>query len=111
MFHNCDKAVRDDSYMNLDTNKIFIESIELLDVKMLFDPLEEHFHSPSMFVNESDLFSRKQQIVGIEDEGPLTLFVIERHPAKNLRILFCCFIYSEPNTLVTYYSNDRVVVV
>ena len=80
MLDNCDQAVCDDSYINLDTNSIFVESIELLDVKMLFDPLEEQFHSSSMFVKESDLFSRNRQIVGVEDEGPLTLFVIEHHP-------------------------------
>ena len=53
--------------MNLDTNSIFVESIELLDVKMLFDPLEEKFYSPSVFVKESDLFSINRQIVGLED--------------------------------------------
>lgn len=55
---NRDQTIRNDSDMNLDTDSILVKSIELLDVKMLFDPLEEKFHSLSIFVKESDLFCR-----------------------------------------------------
>ena len=104
MLDNRDQTVRNDSDMNLDTDSILVKAIELLDVEMLFDSLEEKFHSPSIFVKESDLICRNRQIVGIEDECPLILFVIEHHSAKHLRILFCCFINSKSNSLVTHYS-------
>jgi hypothetical protein len=41
MLDNRDQTVRNDSDMNLDTDSILVKAIELLDVEMLFDPLEE----------------------------------------------------------------------
>ena len=64
-----------------------------------------------MFIKESDIFSRYRQIVGIENEGSLMLFVMIYHSAENLRILFSCLTDSKPNALVAHYSSLGIGIV
>ena len=45
MFNDGDEAVSYDSDMYLDSDSILIVSVELLDMKMLFDPFEELMRS------------------------------------------------------------------
>ena len=105
MFDDCHEAIRYDSNMNLDSDSILIVAVKLFHMKMLLDPFEEQFDPPSIFIKESDIFCRYRQIVGIENEVPLMLFVVIYHSAEILRILFGCFINSEPDALVTHYTS------
>ena len=53
---------------------------------MLFHPLEEKFHSPSVFVEQSHLLGCDLKVVSVKDKCPVAVMVIENHTAKLDRI-------------------------
>jgi len=56
MFNDTNETVRDDSDMNLDTDGIFAFAPEGLNLEMLFNPFEEQFDLPPVFIKECKLF-------------------------------------------------------
>src|SRR5574344_495688 len=78
---------------------------------MLFDPLEEQFNSPSIFIKESDCFSSYRQVVRVEDKSAGAFNIIEHDPAEDLGITLMGKVSRKLNQLVGKYPGIRVVVI
>ena len=70
MFNDTNETVRDDSDMNLDTDGIFAFAPEGLNLEMLFNPFEEQFDLPPVFIKECKLFidSVITESIGLGDD-------------------------------------------
>ena len=64
MLDNRHKAVGCDGSTDLNSNGIPRSTPELLDLKMLFQPLEEKFNLPSVLVEVGNLQGRKVECIG-----------------------------------------------
>ena len=87
MLDNRHKAVGCDGSTDLNPDGILCSAPELLDFKMLFQPLEEKFNLPSVFVEVGNLQGRKVESIG--KEGELTpLFLIVELDQPELLLIF-----------------------
>ena len=103
MFNNCNQAISANSYIYLYPYSVLRLSPKSSDSKMLFYPLEEQFHLPSVFVKEYNLFGRENEVVGIECECPIQIRDISYDSSDSIRIIHCIAFSDKPNDLVIKY--------
>lgn len=87
MFNNRNQAISADSYIYLYPYGVLRLSPESSDPKMLFYPLEEQFHLPSVFVKEYNLFGQEDEVVSIECECPIQIRDISYDSSDSIRII------------------------
>ena len=87
---NCNSTICDDCDISLYSNSIFRIPSKRLNTQMSIHPLEEGFHSSSIFIQKSNILSLKKEIIGIVSESSLQFwFVI--NPVHALYIMHRCF--------------------
>ena len=70
---DCNEAVCDDGDMNLYPDSILCVTPERLDLEMLFNPLEEKLHLPTVAVKQGNVLGREVEVVGVVDERLLKI--------------------------------------
>lgn len=103
MFNNRNQAISADSHIYLYPYGILRLSPKSSDTQVLFYPLEEQFHLPSVFVKEYYLFGREDEVVGIECECPIQIRNISYYSSDSIRIILCIALSNKPNGLVFKY--------
>ena len=87
MFNDGNETVGDDGDMNLYAHCIFGFSPETLDLEVLFDPFEEQFHLPPIFIEQGDVLCTEVEVVRIVDEASMKLWRIIDNSSDNTGIL------------------------
>ena len=83
-----DEDVDRDGNPDLRLHRVLRRAVELLDPKMLLDPLEEEFrHLPAAFVERADGGGRKRQVVGDEDQRLAGLGVLEADAPQKFGVI------------------------
>ena len=88
MLHNGNQTVGTDGRVNLYSNGVLSSAPELLDFKMLLEPLEEQLYLPTILVEVGNLQCGQFCGIGQEHKLSLLLLVIESHEPQILRIAF-----------------------
>ena len=101
MFDDTKEAICDDGNMYLNTDSVLGLSPKDLDAKMLFDPFEEQFDLPPVFIKESNVFSFKIEVVCVVGEGTSELWRIVNNTSDRCRIICLVPLACEANSLVT----------
>jgi len=108
MANYCNQAIGDDGRVNLDANSILGDSPKGFNLEMLFDPFEEKLDLPAVLIKQSNLFRRKLEVVGNEDESPVHFHIIKGNFPKLLWILFLVFKANKRTNLVTHYTRTNI---
>ena len=82
-----DEDVDRDGNPDLRLHRVLRRAVELLDPKMLLDPLEEEFHLPAAFVERADGGGRKREVVGDEDQRLAGLGVLEADAPQKFGVI------------------------
>ena len=72
---------------DLRLHRVLRRAVELLDPKMLLDPLEEEFHLPAAFVERADGGGRKREVVGDEDQRLAGLGALEADAPQKFGVI------------------------
>ena len=67
---------------------------------MLFDPFEEEFDLPAIFVDEGDVKSREPKFIGEKLIGFVVFIVVICHETQIVRIAFLRFIKGKSDRLI-----------
>lgn len=86
MFGIGNKQVGDNCYPKLYSDSIFGVSPKLFDSKVLFDPLEEHFHLPPVFIQISDFESGYLKVIRQKDKQFVIFAIMELNQTQFFRI-------------------------
>jgi hypothetical protein len=65
MLNNSNKAIGCNCRENLDSDSIFGYAPERLYMQMLFNPLKEQFHLPSVFIKQGNVFCADFKIINL----------------------------------------------
>ena len=65
-FDVCDQKIMDKRDIDLGHDGVFAGSKKALDFEILFDPLEEDFNLPALFVNSGNDRRRQFELIGNE---------------------------------------------
>jgi hypothetical protein len=106
--HNSNRDVgrNRDPYLRLDG--VFCVAIERFDSKMLFDPLEEQFDLPSLFVEGANRDGRQSKVVGEKHESLVGLCIDERDASEYFGVPSSRQYPSQPDTMIADQSNAVV---
>lgn len=96
----CDSAISADCRINLYSDRSLGVSPERSNPEMLFDPFEEKLHMPSILVQEYNLFSGQEEIVGIKYKAPLQIGDICHDTSYTGWIVGCITASGKPDRLV-----------
>ena len=92
MLYDYHQTVSDNGTVDLYSNSILASTPELLNLKVLLEPLEEQFYAPTITVKFGDNECEEYKVVRQENECTVLLFVIIDDPSKRNRIIFRTFI-------------------
>ena len=101
MLDDGNEAVGDNGNVYLDSDGIFGLSPESLDLKVLFNPLEEEFDLPSVLVKECDVLGRKVEVVRIIRKCPMKVFCIVNNASDGKGIVLPVPLSCEADGLVS----------
>lgn len=101
MFNNANETICDDCNMYLNADSILIFSPKGLDLEVLLDPLEEQLNLPSVFVQKSNLFCFKEEVVGIVRKRPVQFWSIINNASNRSWIVAFVSLAAKPDSLVT----------
>ena len=97
------EAVGDDGRVYLYAHCIFGFSPETLDLEVLFDPFEEQFHLPPIFIEQGDVLCTEVEVVRIVDEASMKLWRIIDNSSDNTGVLLLILLLGEADGLVFEY--------
>ena len=81
-FKNGQKEIETDSDPDLSLDGVAGIAEEMFNAEVLFDPFEESFDSPTVFINQRDGFCWKIKIIGKKNEKAVLLFVKDSDAPK-----------------------------
>ena len=100
MFDDCNETVSDDGNMYLYAHSILRLAPETFDLKMLFDPLEEQLHLPSVLVEQGDVLCTKEEVIRVVNKAAMQFWSIVDDSPDDAGILLLVFFLGKANTLV-----------
>ena len=88
LFDDGDEHVDRDGGPDLRLHGVLCRAVELLDPKMLLDPLEEQLHLPTAAIQLGDRQGGQDEVVGQEDQPLAGLRIVESDaPQRRLEVL------------------------
>ena len=100
VFDDCDKAICDNSDVDLYSHGILAVSPETFDTEMLLDPFEEKLDLPTVTVKESDVLGCEVEVVGVVHERASEVGCIIDDSAQFCRVIPRVVPSCEPDGLV-----------
>jgi len=82
LFDNSDDDIDGDGDPDLCLYGVRAIAPEGLDLEVLFDPLEEQFYLPSVFIELCDFQWRKIEVVGQKDKRAILLGIVELYSSQ-----------------------------
>ena len=98
-FHDGDKNICGDGNPYLGFDGVFAGPQKRFDAQMLFDPFEEQFDLPALFVKRGDQFRFECKIVGQKDEA-FAVVVFDDNAPQRAWIILACVIQRQLASLV-----------
>jgi hypothetical protein len=104
MLHNGNEAVGADGRVNLYSDSVLSCAPELLDLKVLLEPLEEQFYLPTIFVEVGNLQCGQFHCIRQEHELAALLLIEESYKPKMFWIAFLTAIDGQLYLSISEYS-------
>lgn len=95
-FNNSNRAVCDDSHINLYPNSILSISPKGFDAQVPLHPFEEGFNSPSVFIKECDILGFQIKVVRVVSESAFEFWFIVNDSPDFGGIVFYVPLCSKP---------------
>ena len=104
MLHDGYETVGTNSRVDLYPDSVLGSSPKLLDLEVLFEPLEEQLYLPSILVEVGNLLGSQFHGVGQEHELTALLLIIEPNEPQMLRIAFLTAVDGQIYLCISEYS-------
>ena len=104
MLHDGYETVGTNSRVDLYSDSVLGSSPKLLDLEVLFEPLEEQLYLPSILVEVGNLLGSQFHGVGQEHELTVLLLIIEPNEPQMLRIAFLTAVDGQFYLCISEYS-------
>ena len=104
MLHDGYETVGTNSRVDLYSDSVLGSSPKLLDLEVLFEPLEEQLYLPSILVEVGNLLGSQFHGVGQEHELTALLLIIEPNEPQMLRIPFLTAVDGQFYLCISEYS-------
>ena len=103
MFDNGNKAISCNSCVYLDSYSIFGNTPKRFYMQMLLNPFKEQFYLPSVFIQQSNMFSVDIKVVSKVSERSSVFYRVKTHTPEKTWIFLPCLLACESYGLVVKY--------